>query len=149
MTKSGIILLIVGLAVGIGIGVGITFASLSEALSESIGDRLLITDEAFTSLPMTLDEAEGQGYVTLGPPGVPPECVPNMGIHTAKIVGGQPQDPILLFSDKGELIGVELESLTEQAFPPWEHRTEGHPGMEFDHWTLHMYIKDPKVACGS
>jgi len=146
MTKSGIILLIVGLAVGIGIGFGITSASLSEAPSEmqspmSIGDRFLVTQGDFTGLPMTLDEAEGQGYVTLSP------CVPVMGIHAAKIVGGIPQDPILLFDNKGELIGAELESMTEQPYPPWEHRPEGHPDMEFEHWTLHMYIKDPVGAC--
>ena len=60
MTKSGIILLIVGLAVGIGIGVGITFASLLEKgdLETSIGDRLLVTQGDFASLPMTLDEAK-------------------------------------------------------------------------------------------
>lgn len=143
--RSPIILLIVGLAVGIGIGVGITFASLSEKadLETSIGDRFALTQGVFTSLPMTLDEAEGQGYVHLS------ECVPIMGIHTAKIVGGIPQDPILLFNNKGKLIGVELESLTEQASPPWEHRPEGHPGMEFEHWTIHQYIKDPVGACGS
>ncbi len=143
MTKSGIILLIVGLAVGIGIGVGITFASLSEKgdLETSIGDRLLVTQGDFASIPMTLDEAKEQGYVPLSP------CVPVMGIHAAKIVGGIPQDPILLFSDKGELIGAELESMTEQPYPPWEHRPEGHPGMEFEHWTLHMYFKDPVGAC--
>ena len=143
MTKSGIILLIVGLAVGIGIGVGITFASLSENgdLETSIGDRLLVTQGDFASIPMTLDEAKEQGYVPLS------ECVPVMGIHAAKIVGGIPQDPILLFSDKGELIGAELESMTEQPYPPWEHRPDGHPGMEFEHWTLHMYIKDPVGAC--
>jgi len=66
----------------------------------------------------TLDEAKGQGYVSLSP------CVPVMGIHAAKIVGGIPQDPILLFSDKGELIGAELESMTEQPYPPWEHRPD-------------------------
>ncbi len=146
MTKSGIILLIVGLAVGIGIGFGITSASLSDAPSEmqspmSIGDRFLVTQGDFTNLPMTLGEAEGQGYVTLSP------CVPVMGIHAAKIVGGIPQDPILLFDNKGELIGAELESMTEQPYPPWEHRPEGHPDMEFEHWTLHMYIKDPVGAC--
>jgi len=143
MTKSGIILLIVGLAVGIGIGVGITFASLSEAPSESIGDRLLVTQGDFTSIPMTLDEAKEQGYVLLSP------CVPMMGLHAAKIVEGKPQLPALLFNDKGELIGVDLESMAEQPYPPWEHLPQGHPTMEFEHWTLHMYFKDPVGACGS
>jgi len=146
MTKSAIILLIVGLGVGIGIGFGITFASSSEAPSEmqstkSIGDRLLVTHGAFTSLPMTIDEARDQGYASLSP------CVPNMGIHSAKIVNNKPQDPMLLFNDKGELIGVELESMIEQPSPPWEHQSEGHPGMEFEHWTMHIYIKDPKGFC--
>jgi len=141
MIKSGIILLIVGLAVGIGIGVGITFGSLSEASSESIGDRFLVTQGDFTSIPMTLDEAKEQGYVTVSP------CVPIMGIHAVKIVEGIPQDPALLFDNKGELIGVEVESMTEQTYPPWELLPQGHPDMEFEHWTLHMYFKDPKGAC--
>jgi len=146
MTKSGIILLILGLAVGVAVGSGITFASLSEAPSEmqgpkSIGDKLLVTQGDFASLPMTLEEAKEQGYVPLSP------CVPMMGIHAAKIVGGIPQDPILLFDNNGKLIGAELESMTEQPYPPWEHRPDGHPEMEFEHWTFHMYFKDPVGAC--
>jgi len=146
MTKSGIILLIVGLAVGIGIGVGITFASLSDAPSEmqsskSIGDRLLITQGDFTSIPMTLDEAEEQGYVALSP------CEPMMGIHAAKFVEGNLQFPALLFNDKGELIGVDFESMTEQPYPPWEHLPIGHIQHEYEHWSLHMYFKDPVGAC--
>jgi len=143
MIKSGIILLIVGLAVGIGIGVGITFASLSEAPSKSIGDRILVTQGDFTSLPMTLDEAKGQGYEPVTP------CEPIMGIHAAKFVEGNLQFPVLLFNDKDELIGIDLESMTEQPYPPWEHLPIGHPQHEYEHWSLHMYIKDPVGACGS
>jgi hypothetical protein len=94
------------------------------------------------SLEMTLEDAEEEGYVSLG------GCVPGMGIHAA-IMGEQgPEQPILLFSADGDLIGIEFESLTEQPTPPWERLEEGHEGMELEHWTMHIYYThEPELAC--
>jgi len=78
-----------------------------------------------------------------------------MGYHYAKLSSdGQVIYPILMFNSKGELIGIEFESLNEpknpikgQAQPPWEDLKQGHPGMEFEHWVLHVYWQSPSDAC--
>ena len=94
------------------------------------------------SLEMTLEDAEEEGYISLG------ECVPGMGIHAAIMGEEGPEQPILMYNADGDLIGIEFESLTEQPTPPWEVLEEGHPGMEFEHWTLHVYFThEPELAC--
>jgi len=119
--------------------------------------KLLLTQGLFTELNniKTVQDAERLGYKPVGAPGALPECVPDMGMHYSKnplnMVDGKnfPELPMLMFNNKGQLIGFELESLTPQQVPPWEHLQQGHPGMEFEHWTLHIYIIDPHGACGS
>jgi hypothetical protein len=162
--KTTVIVLAVSLLVGVAVGYGLTASlytpqletlrsELSQAQAEvqgleteleaSLGNRLSVTQGVFEELPRTLEDAKAVGWVPLG------ECVPNMGIHAAKVVDGKPDASLLLlFNSKGELTGVELESLNAQQSPPWEHLEQGHPGMEFEHWTLHIYFKDPATACG-
>ncbi len=114
---------------------------LSEAATPSIGDRLIVTEGVFDSLPLTAAEAEEAGWIDTG------ECVPNMGRHFLQMMGEQPGPVVLLYNPAGDLIGVELESLSEQPAPPWEHLDGGHPGMEFEHWTIHFWFDDPAQAC--
>ncbi len=109
----------------------------------SIGDRMVATYGAFDNLPLTEEEALAQGWIDVDPG----QCVPQMGRHFIKMAGEQPSPLILLYNPAGELIGVELESLSEQPSPPWEHLEKGHPGMEFEHWTIHFWFSDPAQAC--
>ncbi|NKQ37383.1 MAG: hypothetical protein HF973_17430 [Chloroflexi bacterium] len=115
----------------------------SEAATPSIGDRLIVTEGSFDNLPLTAAEAEEAGWIDTG------ECVPNMGRHFLQMMGEQPGPVVLLYNPAGELIGVELESLSEQPAPPWEHLEHGHPGMEFEHWTIHFWFSDPADACAA
>jgi len=101
--------------------------------------------------PLSLDQAKAQGYQDVS------GCIPWMGYHYAKVSSdGQVLYPILLFNSQGQLIGIEFESLNEPqnpikgpAQPPWEDLKQGHPGMEFEHWTLHIYWISPGDACPS
>ena len=113
----------------------------SEAQTPSLGDRLIVTEGSFDNLPLTAAEAEKAGWIDTG------ECVPNMGRHFLQMMGEQPGPIVLLYNPAGELIGVELESLSEQPSPPWEYLDQGHPGMEFEHWTIHFWFDDPAQAC--
>jgi len=124
------------------------------AAPQAAVDRLAITQGAFVNLLRygTIRDAEAAGFRGMAAPGQQPECVPEMGMHYAtggRVVDGKffPNLPLLLFNKRGELIGFELESLVPQPTPPWEHLPTGHPGMEFEHWTLHVYIKNPATAC--
>ncbi|MFQ5943911.1 MAG: hypothetical protein ACE5JF_10190, partial [Anaerolineales bacterium] len=97
--------------------------------SPTIGDRVVATYGSFDNLPLTADEALDVGWIDTG------DCVPDMGRHFIKMAGEQPGPLVLMYSPGGNLIGIELESLSEQPAPPWEHLPGGHPGMEFEHWT--------------
>ncbi len=123
--------------------VGCNTAAKSE--NTSIGDRVVATYGTFDNVPTTEKEALEQGWIDVDPG----QCVPQMGRHFIKMAGEQPSPLILLFNPDGQLIGVELESLTEQPAPPWEHLEQGHPGMEFEHWTVHFWFRDPAEACAA
>ncbi|RME85344.1 MAG: hypothetical protein D6775_03065 [Caldilineae bacterium] len=113
------------------------------AAPAAIGDRVVATYGAFDNLPTGESEALAQGWIDVDPG----QCVPQMGRHFIKMAGEQPSPLVLLFNPAGRLIGVELESLSEQPAPPWEHLEQGHPGMEFEHWTVHFWFSDPAAAC--
>ncbi len=118
-------------------------SAAAPAKSTSVGDRVVATYGAFDNLPLTEKDALAQGWIDVDPG----QCVPNMGRHFIKMAGQQPGPLVLLFNPQGNLIGVELESLTEQPAPPWERLEQGHPGMEFEHWTVHFWFSDPNEAC--
>ncbi len=134
------------LLAGLALTLLLLLAACSSAASQqaaSVGDRLVATYGSFQSLPTTEKEAVAQGWIDVDPG----QCVPQMGRHFIKMDGDRPSPLILLFNPTGTLLGVELESLTEQPSPPWEHLEQGHPGMEFEHWTLHFWFSDPAQAC--
>jgi len=124
-----------------GLGLILAACSALPAPSTSTGAGVFATYGTFDRLPATEEEALAQGWIDTG------ECVPQMGRHFIKMAGDQPGPLVLLFNPAGDLIGVELESLSEQPAPPWEHLEQGHPGMEFEHWTIHFWFSDPADAC--
>lgn len=134
MKRSGVVFIVVAAALSL----VLSACAAPAASAPSIGDRVLVTQDRFDNLPLTAEAATAQGWQ------VADQAVPNMGRHALKIVGGKPGPLVLLYNTEGKLIGVELESLTEQPAPPWEHLEEGHPGMEFEHWTIHIYFTDPR-----
>ncbi len=124
-----------------GLGLILSACSALSAPPTSTGADVFATYGAFDRLPATDEEALAQGWIDTG------ECVPQMGRHFIQMAGEQPGPLVLLFNPAGDLIGVELESLSEQPAPPWEHLEQGHPGMEFEHWTIHFWFSDPADAC--
>ena len=60
--------------------------------------------------------------------------------------GDQPGSMSLLFDGAGNLIGTEVNSLTEQPSPPWEQLDQGQTGQDFLLWTLRQYHTDPADA---
>jgi hypothetical protein len=112
-----------------------------EATPPTIGDRVVATYGSLDNLPLTADDALGDGWIDTG------ECVPDMGRHFIKMAGEQPGPLVLLYNPAGDLVSVELESISEQPTPPWEYLAEGHPGMAFEHWTIHIWFSNPADAC--
>jgi hypothetical protein len=115
--------------------------SSPEAAPPTIGDRVVATYGSLDSLPLTEADALGDSWIDTG------ECVPEMGRHFIKMAGEQPGPLVLMYNPAGNLVGVELESISEQPAPPWEYLAEGHPSMEFEHWTIHFWFSDPADAC--
>ncbi|MBI4329334.1 MAG: hypothetical protein HY685_05680 [Chloroflexi bacterium] len=115
--------------------------------------KLLMTQGVFDDVAKikTVAQALAAGYTPEATPGQQPGCVPSMGKHYGKghyVVDGKRFPGLILMFDKNDqLLGFELESPTKQAAPPWEHLPQGHPGMAFEHWTLHSYLVDPTNAC--
>jgi len=136
--KVKLLVLLVGAALSLVLA---ACSSASETQTPSLGDRLIVTEGSFDNLPLTAAEAEKAGWIDTG------ECVPNMGRHFLQMMGEQPGPIVLLYNPAGELIAVELESISEQPSPPWEYLEQGHPGMEFEHWTIHFWFDDPAQAC--
>ena len=106
-----------------------------------------MTHGVFEELPLTRDEAVAQGWIDAG------ECVPGMGVHLVRPVD-EPLDsfdhhPVILTYDPadGRVIGGEVESLSEQPTPPWEHNPKGRPGFEQEHWAFHFFFEDPRGVC--
>ena len=131
--------------------------SLRLELNDSIGDRLVITEATYERLPKTIDEAQDQGYSlldTINSEGelIEAACFAHEGVrHYAK------RDPritdgvewhgapfLLIYNISSEaLMGMVLESTSLQPAPPWEYHAHGHPGMDFSHWSLHLWFTDP------
>lgn len=138
--------LIVGLIIGLAIGlaVGYVVAGIFAPRPDAPARILILNypEQRLLPYPTTMEQARAEGYIPLD------ECVPFMGYHYGRIVDGKPVYPLLMFNGKGELIGIEFETLTPPSpLPPWDHLPQGHPGMEFEHWTLHVYWTPPPETC--
>ena len=131
--------------------------SLRLELDKSIGDRLVMTEGIYAELPKTKVEAEAQGYslldtVTSEGKLIQAACFSHEGVRhygqrNPKVTSGVEWHgaPFLLAysSANGELMGIVLESTSPQSSPPWEYHPEGHPQMDFGHWSLHSWFVDP------
>ena len=58
---------------------------------------------------------------------------------------------MLMYSNDGKLVGINLHSATEQPSPPWERFPDGIPtgfkGRDSDHWELSIYVSRPIDVC--
>ena len=116
-------------------------------------ENLTVTFGTFNELPRTADQALASGYKQYE------ECFPNMGVHYMKPAVdlndpnavtwlGDPINSVVPITDsKGDLIGFEVMSRTQQPVPPWEFSPDGAPGLEYELWTLHVYSRSPHDAC--
>lgn len=131
--------------------------SLRLELDASIGDRLTVSEGIYTALPKTVEEAKAAGYVlqdklTIEGRVLEAECFAHENaLHFAqvdpKVTSGATWHgaPLLLIysSVNSKLLGMVLESLDVQPSPPWEYHAEGHPGMPFQHSSLHIWFTEP------
>ena len=132
-------------------------AEKAEFLGDYLGDRLVITEGVYQELPETISGAESQGYSLVDKVDSDGElieaaCFAHEGVrHYAKVAPkitdgkewhGAPF--LLAYSMSSEkLMGMVMESETAQPEGPWEYHANGHPGMEFPHWSLHLWFTDP------
>ena len=130
---------------------------LTDSVDGSLGDKLLLTQNTFEELPKTIADAEAQGYTlidSVDSDGNLKEamCFGHDGArHYAKqgsqITAGvewHGAPLLLIYNVKDEkLMGMVLESITPQPSPPWEYHAKGHPGMGFEHASLHFWFTDP------
>ena len=116
-------------------------------------EPLTVTFGSFDELPRTADQALTNGWKQYE------ECFPNMGLHFMK-PAADPTDPtaitwldgridnvVLITDSKGDTIGFEVMSRSQQPAPPWEFSPDGAPGLEYELWTLHVYSSSPHDAC--
>lgn len=122
----------------------------------SLGDRVLLTEGLHTSLPMTLAEAEAQGYVLLDSssdaPCLADEEVLHYGQAAPRVTAGVPWHGALFLpiygKGSGRLKGMVLESTTPQP-APWKHHPLGHGDMLFEHWSMYIWFTDPPPSLGA
>jgi hypothetical protein len=126
-------------------------------LDDSLGNRLVMTEAIYQVLPKTISDAQDQGYSLidkLDSEGnmIEAACFNHEGIlHYAKrdtkITAGKEWHgaPFLLAYDQSseKVMGIVLETISLQSSPPWEYHAHGHPGMDFPHWSLHIWFTDP------
>ena len=131
--------------------------SLRFKLNDSIGNRLVITEANYEELPKTIIEAQAQGYSlldTLDSEGklIEAACFAHedarhYGKRDPKITDEVEWHgaPFLLVynSSSKKIMGMIMESTSPQPAPPWEYHSQGHPSMEFPHWSLHIWFTDP------
>ena len=131
--------------------------SLRLELNDSIGNRLVITEATYERLPKTIDEAQDQGYSLLDTVNSEGELIEaacfahedarhyaKMDARTTDGVEWHGAPFLLIYNSNSEkLMGMVLESTSAQPDPPWEYHAHGHPGMDFPHWSLHLWFTDP------
>ena len=103
-----------------------------------LGDRVVMGWGHFTEMPLTIDDALSQGWLSTD------TCIENQGIYVYKdeVVDEKPWPIRLMYNDLGALIGVEIASWSEQVIDPWTA-----PENEGDPWTYHMWFRSPDLAC--
>ena len=94
-------------------------------------------------LPLTAAEAVAAGWED------PILCSTGRGRYFQK-TGGEEIPYLLMYDAADELIGIYQTSETEMP-PPWEFTQEiyggGGPVLDYQHWGLFVYFRDPLQAC--
>ena len=148
-------------AAGIVVGAAVSFLVFSTGSSvTSVGDRVLFTSGASVlggnmdlflgaidvgeELPLTAAEAMAAGWVD------PIFCGVGRGryFHRGEEGAGDPY--FLMYNADDEFIGVYLY-IREEMPAPWEHMeglvSGGVPVVDFEHWGMFVYFKEPTRAC--
>ena len=95
-------------------------------------------------MPHTATQAAIQGWKDQGP------CEPGTGRHFRKAAVGVEVPYLLMYSQGGELIGIYQFSRAEMSAPWQRHETlatGGQAVVDFPHWGLMVYFRDPAQAC--
>lgn len=98
------------------------------------------------SYPATVSAAEAAGYAPVhwG------SCEPDAGYHYDRTKPGE-DGPHLLFASDGTFLGYKflVDGHRRLDLPdPWTFHPEGHPGAQWAHWDLYVFVRDPTGACG-
>ena len=140
---------------GAGLGIALAAFLITEfatggIVSGSSGpDRIAFhyADAASEQLPLKADLAAAAGWSGSM------RCIIGRGRFYQKAGSDGPYPLMLMYSVEGDLVGIQMHSLTEQPAPLWEHAPEGVPytvveNMEFEHWRLGLYLIKPVMSCG-
>ena len=140
---------------GAGLGIALAAFLITEfatggIVSGSSGpDRIAFhyTDATSEQLPLKADLAAAAGWSGSI------RCIIGRGRFYQKAGSDGPYPVMLMYGTEGDLVGIQIHSLTEQPGPLWEHAPEGVPytvveNMEFEHWRLGLYLIKPVMSCG-
>ena len=125
------------------------FATGGIVAGSSGPDRIAFhyTDATSEQLPLTSDLAAAAGWSGSI------LCVLGKGRFYQKATADGPYPLMLMYGPEGDLVGIQIHSLTAQPAPLWEHWPEGVEvstveNMKFEHWRLGLYIVKPVLSCG-
>ena len=108
--------------------------------------RLSSQITADMSLPLTAAEAVADGWTD------PVFCSSGRGRYFQKGPAGEGEPYFLMYNGDDELIGIYQFSKSEMPVP-WKRLDELRGGggkvlIDFEHWSLLVYVQDPTRACG-
>lgn len=153
--RTGLVVsILIGLLVGSGVGALAFGAEMGKLRVENHALRQEL--EAMSSAPVfghkarsypaTVSAAEAAGYAPVhwG------ACEPDAGYHYASRRPGD-GGPHLLFASDGTFLGYKfvVDGHRQLRLPdPWTFHPDGHPGLDWAHWDLYVFVRDPTGACG-
>jgi len=148
--------------------IGVLLASAGETSGSSVGDRVFLTSGGTVqlsgsgsklhgilksqipvemSLPLTAAAAVAEGWKD------PIFCSSGRGRYFQKVPAGEGEPFFLMYNGDDQLIGMYQFSKSEMPIP-WKRLDELRGGgsqvlIDFEHWGLFLYNRDPTRACGS
>jgi len=100
------------------------------------GDRLDVTWPSFTSMPLTAQDAQNQGWSQIDS-----QC----GTYGTRYMMGGDISLQLMFDSADNIAGVQVGVTTQPPSPitpPWEPQSDGS-------WTISLYFEDPDNVCNA
>ena len=152
----------VGVVVGVAVSLSI---SASGSPTPSVGDRVLLASGAsigdlgltpgahvvgaepqiVEDLPLTVAEAAAADWRD------PALCSPGRGRYFYKDPAEQGVPYFLMYDNEDQLIGIYLFTEAEIPLEPWKRMQDllvgGRPIIDFEHWGMFVYFRDPARAC--